>query len=36
MADGCQARNACPVAAELRYAPAQKAFHMAAFAQARL
>jgi len=36
METGCQARNACPVAAELRYAPAQKAFHMAAFARARL
>jgi len=36
MADGCQARNACPVAAELRYAPAQRAFHMAAFARARV
>ena len=31
-----EARNACPVGAELRYAPAQKAFHMAAFARARL
>jgi len=36
METGCQARNACPVAAELRYAPAQTAFHMAAFARARL
>ena len=36
MATGCQARNACPVAAELRYAPAQTAFHMAAFARARV
>ena len=36
MADGCQARNACPVASELRYAPAQRAFHMAAFARARV
>ena len=36
MEAGCEARNACPVGAELRYAPAQKAFHMAAFARARL
>jgi len=36
MENGCQARNACPVAAHLRYAPAQRAFHMAAFARARL
>ena len=36
MENGCQARNACPVAAELRYAPAQRAFHMAAFARARV
>ena len=36
MEAGCVARNACPVGAELRYAPAQKAFHMAAFARARL
>lgn len=36
MDHGCQARNACPVAVELRYAPAQRAFHMAAFARARV
>lgn len=29
---GCLARNACPVAAHLRYAPAQAHFHMRAFA----
>jgi len=28
---GCLARNACPVAAPLRYSPAQMQFHMAAF-----
>lgn len=31
---GCQARNACPVAAERRYAPDQIRFHMAAFHRA--
>ena len=36
MENGCQARNACPVATKLRYAPAQRAFHMAAFARARV
>lgn len=30
MAGGCLARNACPVGAEYRYSPAQRAFHMAA------
>jgi hypothetical protein len=35
MQGGCRARNACPVAAGLRYSPAQAAFHMAAFARAR-
>ena len=35
MEGGCLARNACPVAADLRYAPPQMAFHMAAFARAR-
>jgi Fe-S-cluster-containing hydrogenase component 2 len=28
---GCLARNACPVAPQLRYAPAQARFHMQAF-----
>lgn len=36
MQGGCLARNACPVAADLRYAPQQRAFHMAAFARARV
>jgi hypothetical protein len=31
MADGCAARNACPVGAEYRYAPEQLRFHMMAF-----
>ena len=31
MADGCAARNACPVGAELRYLPEQVRFHMRAF-----
>jgi hypothetical protein len=31
MDDGCKARNACPVANKLRYAPEQIRFHMAAF-----
>ena len=35
MSGGCQARNACPLAPELRYAPEQSAFHMAAFERAR-
>jgi hypothetical protein len=35
MAGGCLARNACPVAPELRYPPAQTRFHMAAFRAAR-
>ena len=30
-AQGCRARNACPVAASLRYSPDQLRFHMAAF-----
>ncbi len=33
---GCQARNACPVGREWRYAGAQVAFHMTAFARAVL
>ena len=35
MQGGCLARNACPVAADLRYPEAQSAFHMAAFLRAR-
>jgi len=31
MTSGCLARNACPVAPQLRYAPAQARFHMEAF-----
>ena len=31
MTGGCLARNACPVAPHLRYAPAQARFHMRAF-----
>jgi ferredoxin len=31
MTGGCLARNACPVAPHLRYAPAQARFHMQAF-----
>jgi len=31
MTGGCLARNACPVAPQLRYAPAQARFHMRAF-----
>lgn len=34
MRGGCLARNACPVAPQLRYAPAQARFHMQAFAPA--
>jgi hypothetical protein len=36
MEGGCRARRACPVAADLRYAPAQTAFHMSAFIVTRL
>jgi hypothetical protein len=32
---GCRARRACPVGADHAYQPAQAAFHMAAFLQAR-
>ena len=32
MQGGCLARRACPVGAELRYAPEHAAFHMRAFA----
>ncbi|MBK8457682.1 MAG: 4Fe-4S dicluster domain-containing protein [Phyllobacteriaceae bacterium] len=32
---GCSARNACPVGAAYRYAPAQQAFHKRAFMRAR-
>ena len=32
---GCQARRACPVGAQHRYAPEHAAFHMAAFANKR-
>lgn len=32
---GCMARNACPVAPQLRYLPAQASFHLRAFLQAR-
>jgi len=32
---GCQARLACPVGVEHRYAPAAAAFHMAAFHRAQ-
>lgn len=32
---GCRARDACPVAPDQRYGPAQIAFHMAAFVKAR-
>lgn len=32
---GCLARNACPVAAPLRYSPAQMQFHMTAFTGAK-
>ena len=35
MQHGCQARRACPVGVENRYAPRHAAFHMAAFAQRR-
>jgi hypothetical protein len=35
MDGGCLARNACPVAPELRYGPPQLQFHMAAFRRAR-
>jgi hypothetical protein len=31
LSGGCLARNACPVAPQLRYAPAQARFHMQAF-----
>jgi hypothetical protein len=34
-ARGCMARNACPVAPQLRYLPAQARFHLRAFLQAR-
>jgi hypothetical protein len=33
---GCRARDACPVAPEWRYLPAQAQFHMAAFVRARV
>jgi len=36
MDGGCLARNACPIATELRYPPPQLRFHMAAFRKARL
>jgi hypothetical protein len=32
---GCMARNACPVAPQLRYLPAQASFHLRAFLRAR-
>jgi hypothetical protein len=35
MDGGCLARNACPVAPDLRYEPQQLRFHMAAFRRAR-
>ena len=35
MQTGCQARRACPVGAQNRYAPEHAAFHMAAFANKR-
>ncbi|MEK9752623.1 MAG: ferredoxin [Rhodospirillaceae bacterium] len=35
MAEGCRARRACPVGRGFRYVPAQAAFHMRAFLQAR-
>jgi len=31
MTGGCLARNACPVAPQLRYSPMQARFHMQAF-----
>lgn len=34
LGSGCLARNACPVAPQLRYAPAQARFHMQAFIKA--
>jgi len=34
MTGGCLARNACPVAPQLRYSPAQARFHMQAFVTA--
>ncbi len=36
METGCRARRACPVGSDLRYAPAQAAFHMRAFLRRRL
>jgi len=36
MANGCRARDACPIGVEYRYAAAQKRFHMEAFLRARL
>ncbi len=35
MGRGCRARRACPVGRDYIYAPAQAAFHMAAFARAQ-
>ena len=35
MAEGCRARRACPVGTAHTYAPAQAAFHMKAFLEAR-
>jgi hypothetical protein len=35
MTGGCLARNACPVAPQLRYAPMQARFHMQAFVTAK-
>jgi hypothetical protein len=32
---GCQARHTCPIGYDCRHEPAQAAFHMAAFVQAR-